>query len=124
MQDEVRILQKVDHPGVIKIHQVFDTPKNLFIILELYVFWSPLLRMTTALTLLLFVCFHHRVTGGDLFDQIVAYGKGYPEQRARELFGQMLQAIAYLHRHNIVHRDLKVWCLLPLKPTRAVDRPF
>ncbi len=32
----MRILQKVDHPGVIKIHAVFDTQKSLYIVLELY----------------------------------------------------------------------------------------
>ena len=52
LMDEVNILRAADHPGIIKMYDVIETPKTLYVILEL-------------------------VTGGDLFDRIVAQdGKG------------------------------------------------
>lgn len=46
--------------------------------------------------------------GGDLFDKIVNNGIRLPEARVREIVGCLLDAIAYLHERDIVHRDLKV----------------
>ena len=83
LMDEVRILQKLNHPHIIKIHDVYDTDKHLYLVLEL-------------------------VTGGDLFDKVIAQqGKGFTEARSYHIFAQMLEATSYLHSHNIVHRDLK-----------------
>jgi hypothetical protein len=44
LQDEVRILQRVDHQNVIKIEAVFDTAKYLYIILELCVHFHSVLH--------------------------------------------------------------------------------
>jgi hypothetical protein len=62
------------------MYDVIETPKTLSVVLEM-------------------------VTGGDLFDRIVAQdGKGFSEEVARYMFEQMLAAIKYLHGRSIVHR--------------------
>ena len=48
-----------------------------------------------------------RVDGGELFDRIVEKGS-YSELDASNLVKQVLEAVAYLHELNIIHRDLKV----------------
>ncbi len=81
--DEVNILRAADHENIIRMFDVIETPKTLYVVLEL-------------------------VTGGDLFDRIVAQeGKGFSEEVSRDMFAQMLSAVKYLHSRSIVHRDLK-----------------
>lgn len=51
--------------------------------------------------------FFNSVSGGELFDRIVEKGF-YTEKDASTLIRQVLDAVYYLHRMGIVHRDLKV----------------
>lgn len=47
-------------------------------------------------------------SGGELFDRLTAQaGKRYSERDAVGLVRQMCQAVAYIHKKNIAHRDLK-----------------
>lgn len=48
-----------------------------------------------------------RVTGGELFDRIVAKGS-YTEMDASNLIKQVLEAVDFMHDKGVVHRDLKV----------------
>ena len=82
MQDEIELLSQIEHPNIVLMEEVFETDKELFLILEL-------------------------VTGGELFDRIVSRGR-LAEREARPLFRQMVSAVKYLHNKGIAHRDLKV----------------
>lgn len=45
--------------------------------------------------------------GGELLSLLKAKGK-FSETEARKIFAQILSAVAYCHRQNIIHRDLKL----------------
>ncbi|XP_043192588.1 serine/threonine-protein kinase Chk2-like isoform X1 [Amphibalanus amphitrite] len=79
--NEVNVLRALDHPCVIRIHDVIDSPAAVYIVLEL-------------------------VEGGELFDRVMAL-KQLDEPTAKLYFYQMLQAVRYLHQKGIAHRDLK-----------------
>lgn len=51
--------------------------------------------------------FHYRADQGELFEKIFHSGC-YSEKDGKQVFRQILDAIAYLHDNNIAHRDLKV----------------
>lgn len=81
LKNEVDILLALDHPYIIKLLDLFDTPDFLYLVMEL-------------------------VTGGELFDRIVEREQ-YSEQDAKEVMRQLFEAIKYIHSKGIVHRDLK-----------------
>jgi len=78
---EIEIMQSMDHPNVIKLFEIYDEPKKMNLIMEL-------------------------VTGGELFDRIVAKGS-YTEKDAADVIVTLCGALSYLHDKKIVHRDLK-----------------
>ncbi|XP_063311607.1 calcium/calmodulin-dependent protein kinase type IV-like isoform X2 [Pelobates fuscus] len=81
VRTEIGVLLRLSHPNIIKLKDIFETPLEIAIILEL-------------------------VTGGELFDRIVERGY-YSEQDAACVVQQILEAVFYLHSNGIVHRDLK-----------------
>ncbi len=60
------------------------------------------------------------VSGGDLFDQIIAKGR-YDEDSAKRVLVKVLDAVRYLHKLNIVHRDLKPENILLSESTENAD---
>jgi serine/threonine protein kinase len=83
LQSEVDILRRMNHPNIIRVIDVFDTPKAFTLALEL-------------------------VAGGDLFDYIVGRcPKPFTEDEVRQLFVQLVEALLYMHSKDVVHRDLK-----------------
>jgi calcium/calmodulin-dependent protein kinase I len=91
IETEVNIFKQVDHPNVIKMHEMFDTKNRLYLVCEL-------------------------VTGGELFDRIIEKGS-YTESEARQVVKDMIMGIEYLHSLGIVHRDLKPENLLFSDPS-------
>jgi serine/threonine protein kinase len=81
-QAEAAILQGMEHPYVVKLIDVYVSPRAVYLIMEL-------------------------LHGGDLFDRIVEKGR-YSEVQGRRIMRRLLSAVCYLHEErNIVHRDLK-----------------
>mmetsp|Transcript_23864 Transcript_23864/g.56795 ORF Transcript_23864/g.56795 Transcript_23864/m.56795 type:complete len:400 (+) Transcript_23864:360-1559(+) len=78
---EIEVMRRVDHPGCIKLYDVYEDTKSVFLIQEL-------------------------AQGGELFDRVIENG-AYCEQDAARLFKQMMEAVAHLHSMGIAHRDLK-----------------
>jgi len=101
---EVNLMIKLDHPNIIKLYEVYENDKSIYLIMEL-------------------------CTGGELFDRIVENtenGKQFTEKQAANLFRQMMSAINYCHKNGIVHRDLKPENLLYLNkdensPIKVID---
>eukprot|EP00026_Physarum_polycephalum_P011036 Phypoly_transcript_11229.p1 GENE.Phypoly_transcript_11229~~Phypoly_transcript_11229.p1 ORF type:complete len:386 (+),score=53.36 Phypoly_transcript_11229:133-1158(+) len=87
--DELNVL-KVKHPAVIELKDFFVTKDYLVLVME--------------------YC-----SGGDLFGLVVKL-KGIPEQRAKHIFKQILEGINYLHKLNIIHRDIKLENILLKEP--------
>ena len=81
LKTEVLTLMSCDHPNIIKIFEVLEDRKSLYIVME--------------------TC-----NGGELFDYILN-NKKIKEAEASMLFRQIMLAVNYLHNKNIVHRDLK-----------------
>ncbi|XP_063405519.1 calcium/calmodulin-dependent protein kinase type 1-like [Mytilus trossulus] len=81
LENEIRVLQRLDHPNIVKLLDVFEDKSHVYLIMEL-------------------------VTGGELFDRIVEKGS-YTEKDASDLIRQILEAVDYMHDRGVVHRDLK-----------------
>ncbi|XP_052768978.1 MAP/microtubule affinity-regulating kinase 3-like isoform X3 [Mya arenaria] len=83
---EVRIMKMLDHPNIVKLFEVIETEKTLYLVMEY-------------------------ASGGEVFDYLVAHGR-MKEKEARAKFRQIISAVQYCHQKNIVHRDLKAENLL------------
>ena len=66
---EISIMKLLHHPNIIRLYEVVDTEKVLFLIMEY-------------------------ASGGEVLDFIVAHGR-LGEKEARRFFRQILSAIAY-----------------------------
>ncbi|XP_029302102.1 MAP/microtubule affinity-regulating kinase 4 isoform X1 [Cottoperca gobio] len=83
---EVRIMKTLNHPNIVKLFEVIETEKTLYLIMEY-------------------------ASGGEVFDYLVSHGR-MKEKEARAKFRQIVSAVHYCHLKNIVHRDLKAENLL------------
>ncbi|XP_070619528.1 serine/threonine-protein kinase Chk2 isoform X2 [Erythrolamprus reginae] len=81
IETEVGILKRINHPCLIKIIDFFEG-KDFYIVLEL-------------------------MEGGELFDKVQRPAR-LSERTCKLYFYQMLLAVQYLHKHGIIHRDLKL----------------
>jgi tRNA A-37 threonylcarbamoyl transferase component Bud32 len=89
---EIHILTRVRHPNVIRLFEVIDSPRHIFLIQE--------------------YC-----SAGELFDYIVSQGRVKEDQACR-FFHMILNGTDYFHNKNIIHRDLKPENLL-LNPSSS-----
>ena len=81
LEREIAIMKFLDHPNVLRLYDVYDTPNYLFLVLE-------------------------HVEGGELFDYLLSKGK-LEDAEALRFFQQLVDGVSYCHSHMICHRDLK-----------------
>ncbi|XP_018429202.1 PREDICTED: serine/threonine-protein kinase 33-like [Nanorana parkeri] len=82
LECEVSILKRVCHKHIIHLEEVFETPKRMYLVMEL-------------------------CEGGEL-REILLRRKRFPETETRHVIHSLASAIAYLHKKDIAHRDLKL----------------
>ncbi len=75
LKNEIDILNAMDHPNIVKLHEVITHKKQIFLVQEL-------------------------CDGGDLYTRLP-----YNEKDSAYITGKLLSAIKYMHDHAIVHRD-------------------
>jgi protein kinase len=78
---EVKSLRKLNHPCVVKLKEVIRENDELYFVFE---------YMTQ-----------------NLYQQIKDRDRYFPEARVKSWIYQIVQSIAYLHKHGYFHRDLK-----------------
>uniref|UniRef100_A0A8C4XMM5 Protein kinase domain-containing protein n=1 Tax=Falco tinnunculus TaxID=100819 RepID=A0A8C4XMM5_FALTI len=81
VEQEVTILRQLNHPNIMRLHDLFASRAEVVLILEL-------------------------IRGGELFD-FIAEKEMLSEEEAIEFLGQILRGVEYLHSHRIAHFDLK-----------------
>ena len=82
LDNEIRVLQRVRHPHIVRLFETFESPKRIHLVME-YVSHGTLYRHLKK---------HKKLT----------------EPEARRLFRQLVGALAYLHSRFISHRDIKL----------------
>ncbi|CBJ27498.1 Ca2+/calmodulin-dependent protein kinase, EF-Hand protein superfamily [Ectocarpus siliculosus] len=95
---EVSVLRELDHPHIVRMRQVFYSKRHIYMIMDL-------------------------ATGGELFHLVTKNpGDCATEPEIRRMLTNMLSAVGYMHRHGIVHRDLKLenWLMQTPGDTTAV----
>jgi len=94
LKREMLIVHHLKHDNVVGTYDIFDTSNRLYIVLEL-------------------------MPGGMLYDVIAQQGI-FRERDAAIVMRDVFEALAYLHSHNIMHRDMKPENLL----CKSSEAPF
>ena len=79
---EVYILKKIRHSNIIRLLEVFESPKHFLMVMEY-------------------------VGGGDLL-QYVKERKRLEEKEAKFIFKQIVYGLAHCHCRSVLHRDIKL----------------
>ncbi|KAH6820177.1 Protein kinase superfamily protein [Perilla frutescens var. hirtella] len=87
LKSEIFILQKTNHPNIIRLHDMIEEPGKIYIVLE--------------------YC-----KGGDLSVYIQRHQGGIPEATAKYFMQQLAEGLKVLRENNLIHRDLKPQNLL------------
>jgi len=83
LENEVNILKRIDsHPNITKLKDVYETEEELFLVMEF-------------------------IAGGELYESLINYGP-FSEDTTFEIFRQIVDAVTYLHKNGIAHRDIKL----------------
>lgn len=81
LKSEVEVYLRLDHPNICRLLHAYEGRRYVWLVME--------------------------ICSCELYSRLCER-KVYCEEDAADVMRQMLQAINYLHSHNIVHRDLKL----------------
>ncbi|GLV39992.1 uncharacterized protein CBL_10888 [Carabus blaptoides fortunei] len=81
IDNEVRILKMVNHPHIIYLEKIYESAQRMYLVME---------RCITELA------------------TIARQKKHFTESEVRKVLKHLASAVAYLHKYEIVHRDLKL----------------
>jgi len=74
-------MRKMNHPNIIKLHEIHETEHSIYLVLDL-------------------------VVGGDFHKKIVQKPEITPTD-LRNTIKNLINAVNYIHKRGIIHRDLK-----------------
>jgi serine/threonine protein kinase len=83
MKTEIEIMRRVTHPRIISLHELYESPKCMWLILEL-------------------------VDAGGLRSKLSSMKRKFPEHLTVKFTKQILEGLHYLHNQGIIHRDIKI----------------
>jgi len=83
MRLELKILRRVVHPSIVKVHELFKTRKTIYIFTE--------------------YC-----SGESIHKLLQKERKPFPECLAKRWFAQILGALSYCHSKGVAHRDINL----------------
>eukprot|EP00977_Amphora_coffeiformis_P002781 scaffold523_cov166-Amphora_coffeaeformis.AAC.9 len=81
MRDEIYTMSHLSHPNIVRVLEAYERKRHVYLIMEL-------------------------CTGGDLVQ--LSRDEGTTEPHAKAIVRHILQAVAYMHKMGVVHRDLKL----------------
>eukprot|EP01127_Copromyxa_protea_P019504 TRINITY_DN6352_c0_g1_i1.p1 TRINITY_DN6352_c0_g1~~TRINITY_DN6352_c0_g1_i1.p1 ORF type:complete len:245 (-),score=57.71 TRINITY_DN6352_c0_g1_i1:3-737(-) len=82
LKREIQVNQMVVHPNIVQVYEIYQGAEDCCLVMEY-------------------------MEGGDLFSRVVGPSDDVDEEEARRVTKMILEAVEYLHNHNIAHRDLK-----------------
>ena len=87
LDNEIAILKDINHPNIVKLYEVKETPQYFYLVTE--------------------YC-----NGGSLSDLLEDYidknNNAFPEKIVQYLMKQIVEALKYLHGKRILHRDINL----------------
>ncbi|PWA02227.1 hypothetical protein BB558_001651 [Smittium angustum] len=81
INNEKNILESISHPFIVKLHCTFQDLRSLYMVMDF-------------------------VPGGELFSHLRRHGR-FSEDVAKFYTSEIVLAVEFLHRNNIVYRDMK-----------------
>ena len=81
LRNEVGILQKVDHPNIVKYYETYEDHNAIYLVMEF-------------------------LNGGEILDTITS-SKRNIEELVREVMEKMARAMIHINSMNITHKDIK-----------------
>jgi serine/threonine protein kinase len=87
LENEINIMKQLEHENIIKYHESYQTSHNIYIIMDY-------------------------INGGNLSEYLTKYKlkNGHPFSQAmiQYFVKQIVEGLIYIHRKNIIHRDIKL----------------